>query len=137
MMRWYSAKIRFVCLLENRGLIDRMDNIYVFRSKSFNFAFKKALQLAKKNEQEYKNKKGKIVRWRSEAVISLDEIFSRQIDGAEVYSIVVPVKRREQKSVTFNAEFNLKKSEPEQTLGFPLSLLPKENQKNWKIEVKS
>jgi hypothetical protein len=83
---WYSAKLRFVVLLETTGSEHVSESLYLLRSDSFEAAFLRALEIGRASETEYLGGTGELVRWRLKEVVTLDEIGAAEFDGAEVYS---------------------------------------------------
>ena len=66
---WFSSKMIFGVLVEGVGANLLMSSIIVFKAKSFEEAFKKALELGKKKEQEYLNDENKKVRWQLKEIV--------------------------------------------------------------------
>lgn len=111
---WFSTKVRLVLLLEEEGATRYMDSVFIFRASDFQGAFQRALELGRGQEQSYRNAEGQRVQWKLVRVISLDQIQSESLDGAEVYS--EPVALSEGDSIPFAAEFEPEKSAPTQTV---------------------
>lgn len=112
--KWFSAKLRFACLVEHHGLYSYQDSVYVFRAKWFDDAFDKALYLGRKQEREYRNADGETVVWRLKEILSLDLIQGESLEGAEVYS--EPITPPEVDGIPFDAELHPELSEPTQTV---------------------
>ncbi len=112
--RWFSAKVRLVCLMELAGALRYMDSVYVFRSVDFQAAFTKALELGKCQEKSYRNAEKKKVVWQLVAIVSLDMIMAESLDGAEVYS--EPIALAPGESFPFDVAFHPEQSEPTQTI---------------------
>jgi len=96
-MHFYSAKLLFIILVADgpgrkRNLYD--DSVIVFRARDFGHAFKRALQLGRKYEKDYKNDKGQRVRWALIEILNLDYV-GRTVDGKEVASSLHYRTRRE------------------------------------------
>lgn len=111
---WFSTKVRLVLLLEEQGATRYMDSVFTFRATDFQGAFERALELGRGQEQTYANAEGRRVAWRLVRVVSLDQIASESLDGAEVYSEPVPLPEGE--VIPFAAEFEPEKSAPTQTV---------------------
>ena len=84
----YSARLLFIILVADgpgrqRNHYD--DSVIVFRARDFGHAFKRALQLGRKQETDYKNDKGQRVRWSLAQIVNLDWV-GRKVDGKEVAS---------------------------------------------------
>ena len=77
--RWFSAKVRLVCLMEPAGALRYMDSVYVFRSVDFQAAFTRALELGKCQEKSYRNAEKKKVVWQLVAIVSLDMIMAESL----------------------------------------------------------
>src|SRR5271157_4406264 len=84
--KWFSAKLRFAVLIETEGLVRYADSLHLFRSREFDQAFKRALEIGRNNEQSYLNGDGHKVVWKLERIVTLDIVRARSLDGAEVYS---------------------------------------------------
>jgi hypothetical protein len=113
-MKWFSAKIRMVALVETKGGNHYMDSVYLFKCDyDWDKAFQKALAIGKRQEEEYINIDGEKVKWRLKEIISLDIIQKLSADGTEVYS--EPVWLKENDVISFDALFHPEKSEPTQT----------------------
>lgn len=87
-MHFYSARLLFIILVADgpgrkRNHYD--DSVIVFRARDFGHAFKRALQLGRKHETDYKNDKGQRVRWALVEILNLDCLGST-VDGKEVAS---------------------------------------------------
>ena len=112
--RWFSAKVRLVCLIEPTGAVRYMDAVYVFRSVDFQTAFKRALELGKSQERAYLNVDKKKVVWKLAEIVSLDMIEAASLDGTEVYS--EPVDLAPGETFPMDTTFHPEHSEPTQTL---------------------
>jgi|SRR5262252_2699642 len=112
--RWFSARIRMLCLIEPKGGDSYLDSVIVFRSTDFNSAFIKALEMGKKRETIYLNDENHQVVWRLKEIISLDIIDSETLDEAEVYSEFVDLNPGE--LIPFNTEFYPEQSQPTQSI---------------------
>lgn len=111
---WFSTKIRFVCLVESRGVVRPMDAVLVLQSPDFQTAFHKALALGVCQERAYRNADQHQVRWRLMTVLSLAMLLAESLDGAEVYAEPVPLAPGE--TWSFETIFHPKLAEPTQTL---------------------
>lgn len=91
-----------------------MDSVYLFKCKyDWDIAFQKALEIGKKQEDDYVNLDGQRVKLKLKEIISLDVIKQLSPDGTEVYS--EPVWFKADEVIEFDAEFYPEKSEPTQT----------------------
>ncbi len=79
---WFSARLRCVLLIQDVGAVRYMDSLYLLRATDFAKAFTRVLDLGRREEKEYRNHDGQLVRWRFKEVLSLD-IIAAQLDGAE------------------------------------------------------
>ena len=112
---WFSAKIRFACLVDSKGLVGYRDSIYVFQSSDFDDAFKRALAIGESQETSYLNADQQPVKWKLKEIISLDIVGSALPEsGAEVYS--EPVKPLPSEQVPFDHEYDPGTSKPTQTI---------------------
>ncbi len=111
---WFSSKVRCVCLVENHNATSFMDLVFVFRAKDFNDAFKKALELGYKQEEEWLNIYTERVRWRFKEILALDIIKAESLDGVEVNSESFDVPADQE--IPFDSEFYPQQSEPKQTV---------------------
>ncbi len=114
-LKWFSSKIRLICLVEGLGGLRYMDSIFLFQSPNFDSAFLKAIELGKKQEEEYKNSDNLLVKWKLKEIISLDTIQQNSLDGAEVYSEPVEL-HKDTPSYNFLQEFSPEESNPTQTI---------------------
>jgi hypothetical protein len=85
-VQWFSARLRLLILVENTGTVRVEDCVHVFRSHDWEPAFKRALQLGRSHEREFKNDAGERVRRQLHSIVTLDLIQSDDLDGAEVNS---------------------------------------------------
>ncbi|MEC7523183.1 MAG: DUF4288 domain-containing protein [Myxococcota bacterium] len=83
---WFSSTVRRVCLVEGEGCVMANDSVLLFRASDFDEAFRRAVELGRALEEEYRNLAGQLVRWRLKEVLSLDSIRAESLDGAEVHS---------------------------------------------------
>ena len=112
--RWFSSRVRMICLIEQVGGDYYMDSVIVFQSTDFDSAFTRALELGRKQESMYLNAENHQVVWKLKEVISLDVIDSETLEGVEVYSEHVNLSPDE--IIPFNAEFHPEQSKPKQTI---------------------
>ena len=89
-MDYYSARLLVICLVDDGKPRRRNTCDYpflVFRAKSREHAFERALALGKQQETRYKNHKGQWVRW---ALVQVEAIqcLGRRLDGVEVGSLL-------------------------------------------------
>jgi len=89
-MDFYSARVLVICLVDD-GKPRRRNTcdypFFVFRAKSREQAFERALALGKQQETRYKNHKGQWVRW---AFVQIEVItrLGRRLDGVEIGSLL-------------------------------------------------
>lgn len=83
---WFAAKLRFLVLIETTGSEHADDCIYLFRTESFESAFKRALELGRAAETDYIGGTGERVRWRLKEILTLEPLEAADLDGVEVYS---------------------------------------------------
>lgn len=112
-VRWFSAKMRFVILVEGTGGETLNDRVYVFRSNDFPAALERALEIGRRGQSEYRNGDGMRVQWSLMEIISLD-MLTADLDGAEVYS--EPVHLPPEKVIPFDTTFRPEDSQPTQTI---------------------
>src|SRR5438046_1650043 len=87
-MDYYSARLLFIILVGAPRASRRHDydeSVVVFRARSYDAAFRRALALGRAKEGSYKNHQGETVRWALVAVETLDRV-GRVLDGKEVAS---------------------------------------------------
>lgn len=87
-MHFYSARLLYIILVANgpgrkRNHYD--ESVIVFRARDPEHAFKRALELGRKGETEYDNRKDQRVRWALVEILSLDWVGGK-VDGKEVAS---------------------------------------------------
>lgn len=86
-MKWFSACVRMVVLVEGSGTIDARESIFLLRAREYEDAFPAAVKLARQAlETEYENLDGQRVRWRVVRLITLDQIDREDLDGAEIWT---------------------------------------------------
>jgi hypothetical protein len=112
--RWFSSKVRMICLIEPEGGHHYMDSVIVFQSTDFDSAFTKALEIGRKREEIYLNDENHQVVWKLKEIISLDVIDFGTLDGVEVYSESVGLNLGE--LIPFNTEFHPEQSQPTQSI---------------------
>jgi hypothetical protein len=87
-MQFYSARLLFAFVITDRRTRHRVlcdETVIVFRARTRNSAFRRALTLGRKSEHKYLNKFGQRVRVALVSVETLD-LIGTTIDGAEVGS---------------------------------------------------
>jgi Domain of unknown function (DUF4288) len=90
------------------------DCIYLFRAVDFAAAFLRAITLGELAQKECRNAEGRRVLWRFKEVISLDIIRTNDLDGAEIYSEPIHLKKEE--TIPFETQFRPSRSNPLQTI---------------------
>jgi hypothetical protein len=111
---WYSAKLRFVVMVEPVGGDTLNDCIYLFKAVDFPAAFERAVTIGESAQNEYRNADGQRVLWRFKEVISLDIIRTNDLDGAEIYS--EPIHLKNEEIIPFETQFSPHNSNPIQTI---------------------
>jgi hypothetical protein len=111
---WFSARLRFAIMIGSMGADTINDRIFLLKSKNFDAAFSKALDIGRREEKTYKNEIGEDVMWRFSEILSLDIIVSADLDGAEVYS--EPIHLSDDEIIPDGVDFEPEKSKPIQTL---------------------
>jgi hypothetical protein len=103
---WFSASLRRICLIEGSGAVDAWDEVFLQRASDWDKAFERALEIGKGREETYTNADGASVVSRFAEVVTLDEIRTNQLDGAEVFSSVahVPTGNNTTSEHVFNPE---------------------------------
>jgi Domain of unknown function (DUF4288) len=82
---WFSAMLRFVIVTPDR-VLRRARSLVLLRAADWEPAQAKALELGRGQEREYSNAAGELVRWRLEALETLDRLGEEIPDGREVYA---------------------------------------------------
>lgn len=111
---WYSTKLRWVVLVEPEGATRYSDSVLLLQAEDFEHARARALELGRKQEEEYTNPDGQRVRWRLKEIVSLDQLGDTIRDGMEVYS--EPADLGREAELPFDAEFHPEQSQPTQTV---------------------
>jgi Domain of unknown function (DUF4288) len=83
-LAWYSAKLRFVVMVEAIGGDLMSEDVYLMRAKDFANAFERALSIGRAAEREYRNSSGQRVSWQLKEILSLDVVSNQDLDGAEI-----------------------------------------------------
>jgi hypothetical protein len=112
--KWFSAKLRFVVMVEPEGGRTLNDCIFMLRAKDFSAAFLKAVEIGEAAQKEYRNTYDQRVLWRFKEVLTLDMIGSTKLDGTEVHS--EPIHLDAAEIIPFGSEFNPHLSKPIQTI---------------------
>lgn len=106
---WFSAVLRFVILVEHHeASLSR--SVVVFRGSDWPAAKKRAIELGMQMEDTYIGGEGDEVRWRLEAVETLDMLGDSITDGREVYSERLDLPTA--KMIPFDTEFDPYSSDP-------------------------
>ncbi len=61
---WFSARVRIVVLIEGSGAVHYDDSVFVFKSRNWNTAKTRALELGRSLETTYRNRDGEEVQLR-------------------------------------------------------------------------
>src|ERR1700722_10226908 len=85
---WFSVALRRVCFIAEEGASTSERCVHLIRASDREDAFLRALALGhdSHHEEEYLNGEGKVVRWRFDCVLTLDELGDADLDGREVDS---------------------------------------------------
>lgn len=83
---WFSAMLRFVVLIEGEGGGRLSRSVVLLRAATWDEAKERALALGTAMESEFKGGTGRDVRWKLDAVETLDRLGDEITDGREVYS---------------------------------------------------
>ena len=114
-MNFYSARLLFVCLVENgrpRKTHTWDESIAVFRARNFDHALVRALEIGRSHETEYLNYRQQRVRWALVKVENVDRV-GKQVDGQEVASRLS--RRQSKEAIPFGTQFQPEASEPSQS----------------------
>jgi len=82
---WFSAMLRLVIVAPDR-VVRRTRSLVLLRAEDWEPARAKALELGREQERAYDNALGEPVRWRLEALETLDLLGPDLPDGREVYA---------------------------------------------------
>lgn len=83
-LEWFSAKLRSVILVENKGALHYVDSVHIFRANDWSTALTRAIQLGRTHERIDTNEFGQQVRWAFAEVLTLDSLAGDELDGIEV-----------------------------------------------------
>jgi|GEM_PF-3313588 len=114
-MNFYSARLLFIILIDDgkpRRKNQFDESVIVFRARSFEDAFERALALGKEKETKYKNDKGQGVRWALKSILNLD-LIGKKVDGSEVSSVLH--YRVSKEPIPFGKQFKPQNSEPSES----------------------
>lgn len=84
-------------------------SVFVFRSRDFDEAFARSIELGRGLEQQYKNGDGQVVNWMLLEIETLDLLGDEIFDGREVYSEPISCPRGRVKR---QSDINPEKSNP-------------------------
>ncbi|MGL5828744.1 MAG: DUF4288 domain-containing protein [Angustibacter sp.] len=110
---WFSAMLRFVVLVEREGGTRRSRSVVVFRALDWPEAKQRALEHGRIMERSFAGGAGQQIRWRLEAIETLDLLGDTITDGREIYS--EPITLPETEAIPFEVEFRPEASQPGQT----------------------
>jgi len=82
---WFSALIVVVCVVEQRGLVSEWRNLVLLKASDRESAKARAIDVAARYRDEYRNGDGELVRWIPKAIETLDMFEADLSDGQEVY----------------------------------------------------
>ena len=77
-MTWYSARVRWAVMVEDRGLREWKESVFLFRAAGRKAAFKRALELGRRGQQGVGKRKW--VENRLAEIVELDGLW----DGQEI-----------------------------------------------------
>ena len=100
---WYSAKLRFACLVEGEGAVQFRDSVVLVMATSFRHAFARTLDVGRAHEQEYRNGAGRRVVWRLKEVLTVDFAAEAELDGVEVFCEPVELREGESYPLTLSS----------------------------------
>jgi hypothetical protein len=85
-MSWCGVKLRMVVVVEGEAKATVNDGVFVLRADDREDAFRRALEVGHRQEQDYVNGDGERVRWRFAEVLHLHGGIDpdRDLDGQEV-----------------------------------------------------
>jgi hypothetical protein len=109
---WFSAMLRFVILVEHHDA-SLSRSLIVFQEEDWSEAKTRAVDIGHGMERTYTGGTGDEVRWRLEAIETLDMLGDLITDGQEVYSEQINLP--EGRAVAFDAEFDPARSDPGQS----------------------
>ena len=87
---WFSVKVKFVCDVDDN--IRELEKLYeysirLFKAKSEDEAFAKAVKYFQQEDCSYKNINGNEVSWNFVEIIEIQDLYEEEIfDGIEVFS---------------------------------------------------
>jgi hypothetical protein len=107
---WFSAKLRFVSLIEGLGSHFHDDSVYVLQAKDFEDAFGKAISIGRARERDYVNMQQERVHRRLVEVSSLNLLGSGELGNVvEVNSEAAPLQDADR--IPFNTTFHPERSQ--------------------------
>jgi hypothetical protein len=109
-MHWWGVKLRMVVVVEGTGRATVNDGVFVLRADDWEDAFRRALELGYRQEQDYVNGDGERVRWRFAEVLQLHGGIDpdRDLDGQEVMNELVA----QEIDLAFDAELHPERTKP-------------------------
>lgn len=105
--------LRYVILIEGQGAQRLARSLIVFQADGWATAKERAIAIGTARERTYVGGTGEEVRWRLEAVETLDELGASIADGREVYA--EPVELSGGRTVAFDTRFRPTQSQPTQS----------------------
>jgi len=100
-----------LCIIEGVGAITEEQSVWVFRANDREAAVKRFLELARTQDQEFKNTAGQRVRWVVMSLETVDELEEGKLRDREVYSHMTDIDPPDS-SVSFETEFMPEMPEP-------------------------
>ena len=110
---WFSAMLRFVVLVQGEGGERLSRSVILFHAHTWDDARERALDLGAAMERDFTGGTGLQVRWRLDAVETLDQLGAEITDGREVYS--EPLDLPPGAALTYDHQFHPEASEPGQS----------------------
>jgi hypothetical protein len=108
---WFSAKIRWACMIEGAGCDLFNDCVFLARAPNFDAALDRAMAIGRSREHEYLNGDGERVLWSFVEVLSLTLLGAGELgEVVDVHTETVPL--RDADRVPFGTTFHPESSEP-------------------------
>ena len=118
--KWYSVKLIYVNRVNGKPIENLVDEhfkqdyiayeerIVLVRAKSFGKAYKKAIKMAKSEEEDYENIYGQRVQFRYLDAVDCFELFDEKVrDKTEVYSCFMKLASRSVRRILLKKLFRL------------------------------
>ena len=82
---WWSASVVVACIVEGVCLVSEWRNLVLFKAADWDSAKLRAIEIADRYREEYRNGDGVLVRWVPKEVETLDGFEAEIVDGQEVF----------------------------------------------------